>query len=83
MMNTFYKGVHDISETTKDLSEAQKTGVLFRVAIERGSSELGMMPTMHLLSRLMTTTLGIMAGDDNVSFEGSLGDFDCDELMPN
>ena len=63
-MKSFYDGVHTISETTDDLLESAKAVVLFRVALERGAGEMGMMPTIHLLSKLIMMTLAIMA-DDN------------------
>ena len=38
-----------------------------------------MMPTIHLLSKLLTTTFGIMAGNEDVSFDGVLDGFDVDD----
>lgn len=83
MMDNFYAKVNKVSEATGDLSEAQKTVVLFRVALERSAGEVGLAPAIHLLSKLMTTTLGIMADDEDVSFEDELDDIDVDGLTPN
>ena len=80
MLNNFYDEVQKISEATDDLSETAKAVVLFRIAFERSTCEVGLNPTMHLLSRLMTTTLGIMAGDEEESFERTLEGFDVGDM---
>ena len=61
MLDNFYEKVRAVSRTTGELSETEKAIVLVRVAIEESSREVGVAPTMHLLSKLMTATLGIMA----------------------
>ena len=49
-----------------------------------GAGERGMMPTIHLLSKLLMTTIGIMASEDeDVSFEGILDVFDVEDETPN
>ena len=75
-MEDFYKEAHALAESAEDV-------VLFRVALERGSAEIGMMPTIHLLSKLLTTTFGIMAGDDDVSFDNVLDGFDVEDETPH
>jgi hypothetical protein len=83
MLDNFYAEVKKVSRATGDLSEAQKAVVLIRVAIEGSAGEVGLAPTMHLLSKLMTITLGIMANDEDLSFEDTLDDLDVDGLTPN
>jgi|TARA_Y100000310_G_scaffold48876_1_gene45194 hypothetical protein len=83
-MEDFYKEAHALAESAaEDMSGAAQTVVLFRVALERGSAEIGMMPTIHLLSKLLTTTFGIMAGDDDVSFDNVLDGFDVEDETPH
>ena len=83
MMDEFYAEVNKVSEATGDLSEESKAVVLIRVALERSAGEVGLAPTMHLFSKLMTATLGIMAGDEDVSFEDTLVELAVDGLTPN
>ena len=79
-MEDFYKAAHALAEeAAEDMSGPAQTVVLFRVALERGAQEIGLMPALHLLSRLLTTTFGIMAGDDDVSFDNVLDGFDVED----
>jgi len=82
-MEDFYKQAHALAESAGDMSGAAQTVVFFRVALERGAQEIGMMPTIHLLSKLLTTTFGIMAGDDDASFDGVLDGFDVEDETPH
>jgi hypothetical protein len=83
MLDNFYEKVRAVSRTTGELSETEKAIVLVRVAIEESSREVGVAPTMHLLSKLMTATLGIMAEDEDATLTNLLKDFEVDELTPN
>ena len=68
-----------MNNSNDDLSCAGKTIVLFRVALECGAAELGMAGVLHLLSRLMSATLGIMNGAEaDDSFVDILDDFETD-----
>jgi hypothetical protein len=78
-MQNFYQQATALAESAEDISGAAQTVVLFRVALERGALEIGMMPTIHLLSKLLTMTFGIMAGDEDISFDGVLDGFDVDD----
>jgi|TARA_R110000787_G_scaffold149671_4_gene263646 hypothetical protein len=82
-MEDFYKAAHALAESAEDMSGPAQTVVLFRVAFERGAQEIGLMPTLHLLSRLLTTTFGILAGDEDVSFEDVLDGFDVEDETPH
>jgi len=52
---------------------------LFRIAIETGAEELGLPRVMYLLSRLMTATIGIMSGDEEINYYSILEDWDTDD----
>ena len=82
-MQNFYQQATALAESAEDISGAAQTVVLFRVALERGALEIGMMPTIHLLSKLLTMTFGIMAGDEDISFDGVLDGFDVDDETPH
>ena len=83
MLENFYAKVKEVSRTTGELSETDKAIVLVRVAIEERSREVGLAPTLHLLSKLMTTALGIMAEDEDVSLEDTLDGLSVNGLTPN
>ena len=83
MLDNFYEKVRAVSRTTGELSETERAIVLVRVAIEESSREVGVAPTMHLLSKLMTATLGIMAEDEDATLTNLLKDFEVNELTPN
>ncbi len=72
-----------MEDNCADLTGAGKTVVLFRVALETGAREMGMIAVLHLISRLMTTTLGIMNNDSSEGFEEILDDFEVENKKPN
>ena len=80
MMNDFYEKVQKVSEANDDLSETAKAVVLMRAAIEGSAREVGIESTVYLVSKLMTATLGIMAGDEQASFENMLDTLDSDGM---
>jgi|TARA_B100000315_G_scaffold135782_2_gene125064 hypothetical protein len=80
MLDNFYDEVQKISEATDDLSETAKAVVLFRVATESSAREVGWESAVYLMSRLMTVTLGVMAGDEEESFEKILADLDLGDM---
>ena len=78
-LERFYQDVTHMNNSNDELSCAGKTIVLFRVALECGAAELGMAGVLHLLSRLMSATLGIMNGAEaDDSFVDILDDFETD-----
>ena len=83
MLDNFYAKVRAVSRTTGELSETDKAIVLVRVAIEESSREVGIAPTMHLLSKLMTVTLGIMAEGEDVPGDDILDRLNVSDLKPN
>ena len=78
-MNDFYEKLKSFTEASDDLSETEKAVVLFRVALENNASEVGLVSSMYLMSKLMTATLGIMA-DEEDSFEKNFPDLDENEM---
>ena len=82
-MENFYQQATALAESAEDVSGAAQTVVLFRVALERGAAEIGMASTIHLLLKLVTTTFGIMAGDEDISFDNVLDGFDVDDETPH
>tara|TARA_R100000655_G_C2987248_1_gene192582 strand:+ start:1191 stop:1460 length:270 start_codon:yes stop_codon:yes gene_type:complete len=79
-MNNFYDEVKVITKEKTNLNMTQKAVVLFRVALELGAEEIGFEKTMHLVSKLMTCTLGIMAGDKDSSFDNVLEDMNTSDM---
>tara|TARA_Y100000588_G_scaffold67915_1_gene68917 strand:- start:375 stop:623 length:249 start_codon:yes stop_codon:yes gene_type:complete len=79
LINNFYETVQKVSEEADDLSETAKAVVLFRVALENHAREVGLESSMYLMSKLMTTTLGIMAGEEE-SFEQILPDLNENDM---
>ena len=77
-LEQFYQNVTHMHNSAEGLSCAGKTIVLFRVALECGAAELGMVGVLHLISRLITSTLGIMDGGDEPLLEEILDDFETD-----
>ena len=65
-----------VQEKEADLSPEILTVVLFRVALEKGTEKMGMPIVTYLLSRLLSVTLGVMAGDPSATYEDVLKDFE-------
>jgi hypothetical protein len=82
-LDKFYRDVRALEDDCAELTGAGKTVVLFRVALETGARDIGMIAVLHLISRLMTTTLGIMNDDNSYSFEEILDDFEVENKPPN
>mgnify|MGYP005638711095 FL=1 len=83
MLDNFYAEVKKISRATGELSGTNQAVVLVRVAIEESTREVGFAPTMHLLSKMLTTSLEVMAEDEGVSLEDTLDGLNVDGLTPN
>jgi len=83
-MDDFYRDVMArTDEELAGLSGNARTVVLFRVALETGAREAGLLTVVHLMSRLLATTIGIMNSDNEESFEDILNDFEEEGKMPN
>jgi|TARA_R110000787_G_C13360544_1_gene440025 hypothetical protein len=78
-LDQFYNAVDALTTATDKLSPAGKVVALFRVAVEHGFEALGMIGVLHLLTRLMAATLGIMELEDEIdteSYTDILNEFD-------
>ena len=82
-LEQFYQNVTHLHNSAEGLSCAGKTIVLFRVALECGATELGMVGVLHLISRLFTAALGIMHGEYEPVFAKILDDFETDNETPH
>ena len=82
-LDSFYQEIQSLEKDCKSLTGAGKTIVLFRVALETGARDMGMSGVLLLISRLMTTSLGIMHDDSSYSFEELLDDFEVESKKPN
>ena len=80
-LDAFYQEMWERTEEDNSLTPGSKVVVLFRVAIETGAKEMGIESVLYLISRLMTTTIGIMAGKDGISYEEILDDLDPSEML--
>jgi len=83
MLDQFYSEVNEISDSRTDLSEHSKAVVLVRAAIERSAAEMGPVAAMYVLSKLMTSTLEIMVGDEDFQPLSDLEFFKTDDLKAN
>jgi hypothetical protein len=81
-LERFYQEIRAIEDSCTELTGAGKSVVLFRVALETGARDIGMIAVLHLISRLMTT-LGIMNNDSSEGFEEILDDFEVENKKPN
>tara|TARA_R110002051_G_scaffold97535_1_gene167720 strand:- start:580 stop:846 length:267 start_codon:yes stop_codon:yes gene_type:complete len=54
------------------LTQEERAVVLFRVALEQGSEALGVQHACFVMSKLLTITLGIAAGEEALTFESWL-----------
>tara|TARA_R100001509_G_scaffold52447_1_gene28807 strand:- start:724 stop:981 length:258 start_codon:yes stop_codon:yes gene_type:complete len=80
VLDDFYKEVRELADKNTDVTTEMKSVVLFRAAFEAGAAEMGIEKTLYIVSKLMTTTLGIMAGEQGSSFEEVLEDLDTSDM---
>ena len=78
-LDDFYATLKRVTSEEKSLRPIAKTIALFRVAVEFGGVHMGFPRLTFLMSRLLTVTLGITAGDEESSYEEILEDFGTDE----
>jgi len=78
-LDTFYDEVVALTEETRlDVSPVARTVALFRVAVEYGAVQMGLPMLAYLMSRLLTITLGLATGDEEVNYDNILEEFDTD-----
>jgi hypothetical protein len=69
----FYESTRDfVTNHPSGLSQEERAVVLFRVALEQGSEALGVQHACFVMSKLLTITLGIAAGEESLTFESWL-----------
>ena len=76
-LNSFYEEVDKATYERGDLDPIGKSVVLFRVAIENGAAAVGILGILHVMSKLLTSTLAV--ADDGGSHEDFLENFDPDD----
>jgi len=80
VLDDFYKEIRELTDGNANITAEMKSVVLFRAAFEVGAAEMGIEKTMYIVSKLMTTTLGIMAGEQGSSFEDVLEELDTSDM---
>jgi hypothetical protein len=75
-LETLYTTLTELSKSEDfDLTGATRTVAIFRVAVECGATTVGFPSMAFLMSKMLTTALGIMSGDETQTFEDILDDF--------
>ena len=75
-LETMYNELTELSKSEDfDLTGATRTVAIFRVAVECGATTVGFPSMAFLMSKMLTTALGIMSGDETQTFEDILDDF--------
>ena len=75
-LDKFYDEISLSTAKENSLDAESKAIVLFRVAIQTGVSELGIEKVLHMMRKLMTTTIGIMDEDETSYYVELLSDWD-------
>tara|TARA_R100000995_G_scaffold67093_1_gene35766 strand:+ start:246 stop:509 length:264 start_codon:yes stop_codon:yes gene_type:complete len=77
-LDKFYEKLLTVIDEEQSLSAESKSVALFRAAIETGASEMGVEKVVYVMSKLMTTTMGIvsMEDEDEISYKDLLKDWD-------
>ena len=75
-LEIMYNELTELSKSEDfDLTGATRTVAIFRVAVECGATTVGFPSMAFLMSKMLTTALGIMSGDETQTFEDILDDF--------
>jgi hypothetical protein len=81
MYDDFYKQLKEfVNESSKELTPPEASVVMIRVALEHGCESMGVNSTVYMMSKLLSITLGIMAGDESSSFEDLMEGFDYETM---
>jgi hypothetical protein len=79
--NEFYNKLKEfVNENSKELTPPEASVVMIRVALEHGCESMGVNSTVYMMSKLLSVTLGIMAGDESSSFEDLMEGFDYETM---
>mgnify|MGYP003676327474 FL=1 len=60
-LDNLYNEIRSLLEGCDEVSSTGQAIVLMRIAIENGGGEIGMTGILHVISSMMTQTLGIMS----------------------
>ena len=63
-LQDLYNEIRSFLEGCDHISPTGQAVVLLRIAIENGGGEIGMTGILHVISSMMTQTLGIMSEDE-------------------
>ena len=75
-LEIMYNELTELSKSEDfDLTGATRTVAIFRVAVECGATTIGFPSMAFLMSKMLTTALGIMSGDETQTFEDILDAF--------
>ena len=75
-LEIMYNKLTELSQSKDfDISDETRTVAIFRVAVECGATTIGFPSMAFLMSKMLTTALGIMSGDKTQTFEDILDDF--------
>ena len=64
-LNSFYEEVNKATYQRGDLDPIGKSVVLFRVAIENGAAAVGILRILHVMSKLLASTLAIVDEEES------------------
>jgi|TARA_R110000787_G_scaffold206432_1_gene316635 hypothetical protein len=80
-----FRQVNEVVSKADELPFQGKSVVLFRAALDAAEEEVGLFSAVHLMSRLLTSTLSAIAEEDNFgsSFEDILSEWDQSTTKPN
>jgi len=82
-----FRQVNEVVSKADELPFQGKSVVLFRAALEAAEEEVGLFSAVHLMSRLLTSTLSVIAeseeDDFSYSFEDILSEWDQSTTKPN
>ena len=79
-LDKFYDEISLSTAKEISLDAESKAIVLFRVAIQTGVAELGVEKVLHMMNKLMKTTISIMEADESASYVELLSDWDKSEV---
>lgn len=69
-----------LKDTPSDLSPSERSIVTFRVALEDACDAMGVNGGVYMMSRLLSLTLGIVAGDEAANIEEVMEGFDYETM---
>jgi len=81
-LHLLYNKLTEITQSKEyEISDVARTIAVFRVAIEYGVTTMGFPVLTYLVAKLLTVTLGIIAGDESATYEDILDDFEEEDQL--